>query len=59
MAQTTTIADFYPRTKARPAQLDVHLIVDGRRTKTRVFDVRDKRDARDLAKGLGATPNNF
>jgi len=56
---TQFIADFYPKTKARPAQVDIHQVTGGRRVATRVFDVANKADARALADAHGASPNNF
>lgn len=56
---TQFIADFYPKTKARPAQVDIHQVTGGRRVATRVFDVADKHEARALADAYRASPNNF
>jgi len=54
-----TLADFYPKTKTRPAQVDIHTVVGGRRVATRVYDVASKHDARALADAHGAVHNNF
>lgn len=56
---TTYLADFYPKTKVRPAQLDIHTVVGGRRVAHRVYDVANKADARALADAHGAVHNNF
>jgi len=57
----TIAAYFYPKTKTRPAQLDIATISDsGNRVWVRRdIDVIDKRHARKIAAEYGATPWNF
>jgi hypothetical protein len=53
-------AEYTNGSKTRPAKLDIVEIVGGERVNRRTpFSVSGKREARDIAKALGATPWNF
>jgi len=53
------IADYYPSTQRVAAHLVVCRVVNGRRADHETIEVSGKRDARQIAALLGATPNNF
>lgn len=56
---TQFLADFYPKTAKRPAQVDIHQVTGGHRVAHRTFDVTGKAEARRFAAEYGATCNNF
>ena len=63
--QPILAAEFYPANRAitsrnyRPAELIINRIANGERELIETIQVLDKREARAVAKGLGATPWNF
>jgi hypothetical protein len=53
-------AEYTNGSKTLPAKLDIVEIVGGERVNRRTpFSVSGKREAREIAKALGATPWNF
>lgn len=52
-------AEYTQGSASRSPVLDLNRIVDGRRTHVIGFRVKNKREARSLAKQYGATPWNF
>lgn len=60
MNQTPIIAaEFTKGGKTRPHTLDITRIANGNRECLETMTVLDKREARAVAKALGATPWNF
>lgn len=55
----TLAAEYHTRGASRPATLDLNRIIDGRRTHFGSFNVKSKREARELAKRYGAECWNF
>jgi hypothetical protein len=55
----TLAAEFTNGGKRRPATLTINVITDGRRRFVTEQPVAGKREARAVAKALGATPWNF
>lgn len=52
-------AEYTNGTNRYPPTLYINRIVDGRRTNMAAFNVKNKREARQLAKQYNATPWNF
>jgi len=52
-------AEYYPRTARVSATLIINRIIDGHRTKVIGFNVKNKAEARGLAKSYRAQPWNF
>ena len=52
-------AEYYPRTARASATLIINRIIDGHRTKVIGFNVKNKAEARSLAKAYRAEPWNF
>jgi len=57
--ETVLAAEFTNATKRASATLTVNRIANGRREFVSMQGVQDKREARRIAKELGATPWNF
>jgi hypothetical protein len=55
----TLAAEFYSGTRAKAPVLDIVRIGDGRREHVETINVMGKREARAVARDLGATPWNF
>lgn len=55
----TLAASYYTGSAKRPAVLDIDRIVDGHRTPVMSFNVKNRREARTVAKTYGAQPWNF
>lgn len=52
-------AEYYPRSARASATLIINRIIDGHRTKVIGFNVKNKAEARSLAKSYRAQPWNF
>lgn len=52
-------AEFYAGTKAKAPVLEIVRIGNGQREYVETIHVLNKREARAVAKGIGATPWNF
>jgi len=55
----TLAAEFYAGSKSKAPVLDIVRISNGSREHVESIRVINKREARQVAKGLGATPWNF
>ncbi|SCW56593.1 hypothetical protein SAMN02927924_01404 [Sphingobium faniae] len=55
----TLAAEFYTGTRAKAPVLDIVRISNGQREHVETIHVISKREARAVAKGMGATPWNF
>lgn len=55
----TYAAEFYAGTKSKSAVLDIVRIGNGQREHVETIPVLNKREARNVARDLGATPWNF
>ena len=55
----TLAAEFYAGTRAKAPVLDIVRIANGQREHVETIPVINKREARAVAKGMGATPWNF
>ena len=53
------VADYYPKTRLRPAATVIYKIVDGHRTDFITFNVANKAEGRAVAATYGAKPWNF
>lgn len=52
-------AEYTTGTNRYPPTLYINRIIDGRRSNVIAFNVKNKREARELAKRYGAKPWNF
>ena len=55
----TLAAEFYSAARGKSAVLDIVRIGNGTREYVETVNVLNKREARAVAKGMGATPWNF
>jgi len=55
----TLAAEFFPGTRAKAPVLDIVRIGNGRRERVETINVISKREARAIARDMGATPWNF
>ena len=55
----TLAAEFYAGSKSKAPVLDIVRITNGFREHVETIHVLNKREARAVAKGIGATPWNF
>lgn len=53
------VADYYPKTRLRPATTVIYRLVEGRRVDFITFNVTNKAEGRTVARSYGAKPWNF